>query len=71
MTSLEHCVTGSRTLYKSLDQKERANKQIFSFMESEKLSGNPAHCSVLEVNQTVLGTSINFTIKRKLPIHKY
>jgi len=40
-------------------------------MESEKLSGNPAHCSVIEVKQTVLGTSIDFTIKRKLPIHKY
>lgn len=40
-------------------------------MESEKLSGDPAYCSVLEIKQTVLGTSIDFTIKRKLSIHKY
>lgn len=39
-------------------------------MESEKLSGDPAY-SALEVKQTVLGTGIDFTIKRKLSIHKY
>lgn len=40
-------------------------------MESEKLSGDPAYCSILEVKQTVLGTNIDFTIKGKLSIHKY
>lgn len=49
--SLEHSVTGSRTRYKKLDKKKRANKQIFSFMESEKLSDDPACCSVLEINK--------------------
>lgn len=70
ITSLEHCVTCSRTRFKNLDKKELISR-YFLFMESEKLSGDPAYCSILEVKQTVLGTNIDFTIKGKLSIHKY
>lgn len=49
--SLEHSVTGSRTRYKKLDKKKELISRYFSFMESEKLSDDPACCSVLEINK--------------------